>query len=75
MGFPGGSNGKETACNMGDLALIPGWKRSSGEDNSNQLQYSCLERPEEPCGQRSLVSYSPWSCEELDKTERLTHIS
>ena len=41
--FPGGSDGKESACNMGDLSLIPGSERSPGEGNGNLLQYSCLE--------------------------------
>ena len=41
--FPGGLAGKESACNAGDLVLIPGWGRSSGERNGNSLQYSCLE--------------------------------
>ena len=38
-----GSDGKETACSAGDLSLIPGMGRSSGEGNGNPLQYSCLE--------------------------------
>ena len=42
-GFPGGSDGKESACNSGDLGLIPGLGRSRGEGNGNPLQYSCLE--------------------------------
>ena len=41
-GFPGGSDGKESACNMGDLGLIPGLGRFPGEGNANPLQYSCL---------------------------------
>ena len=41
--FPGGSDGKESACNAGDLGSIPGWGRSPGEGNGNPLQYSCLE--------------------------------
>ena len=41
--FPGGSVGKESACNVEDLGLIPGWGRSPGEGNGNPLQYSCLE--------------------------------
>ena len=44
-GFPGGSDGKESAYNAGDLGLIPGWGRSSEEGNGNPLQYSCLENP------------------------------
>ena len=43
MGFPDGSDGKASACNVGDLGLIPGSGRSPGEGNDNSLQYSCLE--------------------------------
>ena len=42
-GFPGGSNGKKSACNAGDLSFIPGSGRLPGEGNGNPLQYSCLE--------------------------------
>ena len=45
MDFPGGSDGKVSAYNVGDLGLIPGLGRSSGEGNGNSLQYSCLENP------------------------------
>ena len=45
MGFPGGSEVKASACNAGDLSLIPGLGRSPGEGNGNPLQYSCLENP------------------------------
>ena len=45
MGSPGGSEGKESACNAGDLGLIPGSARSPGKGNGNPLQYSCLENP------------------------------
>ena len=45
MGFPSGSDGKETACNVGDLGLIPGSGISPGEGNDNPLQYPCLENP------------------------------
>ena len=41
--FPGGSNGKESACNAGDTGSIPGLGKSSGEGNGYPLQYSCLE--------------------------------
>ena len=44
-GFPGGSDGKEYACNVGDPGLIPGSGRSPGEGNGNPLLYSCLENP------------------------------
>ena len=43
LGFPGGSDSKESACNAGDLDLIPGSGRSLGEENGYPLQYSCLE--------------------------------
>ena len=48
---PGGSAGKETACNAGDLGLIPGLGRSPGEGNSYPLQHSDLENPMD-CTQR-----------------------
>ena len=41
--FPGGSDGKESACNVGDPSLIPGSGRSPGEGNGKALKYSCLE--------------------------------
>ena len=43
--FCGGSDGKESACNAGDLGSIPGSGRSPGVGNGNPLQYSCLENP------------------------------
>ena len=43
LGFPGGSDGKESACNAGDSGSIPGLGKSPGEGNDNLLQYSCLE--------------------------------
>ena len=45
LGFPGGSDGKASACNAGDQGLIPGSGRSPGEGNGNPLQHSCLENP------------------------------
>ena len=45
MGFPGSSEGKASACNAGDLGLIPGSGRYPGEGNDNPLWYSCLENP------------------------------
>ena len=66
MGFPGGSDGKEPACNTGDLCLIPGLGRSPGGGPGYPLQDSCLENPH---GQRSLVGYSPWGRKESDTTE------
>ena len=43
LGFPSGSNGKESSYNAGDLGLIPGSGRYPGEGHDNPLQYSCLE--------------------------------
>ena len=43
MGFPGSSDGEESACNAGGLGLIPGLGGSSGEGNGSPFQYSCLE--------------------------------
>ena len=43
MGFPGGSDSKESAYNVGPPGSIPGWERSHGERNGYPLQYSCLE--------------------------------
>ena len=45
LGFPGGSDGKESACNSGDPGSIPGSGRSPEEGNGNPLQYSCLGNP------------------------------
>ena len=45
QGFPGGLEGKASACNAGDRGSIPGSGRSPGEGNGNPLQYSCLENP------------------------------
>ena len=55
MGFPGGSDGKEFACNVGDLGSIPGPGQSLGGGHSNPLQYSGLENSHR---QRSLAGYS-----------------
>ena len=47
MIFPGGLESKESACNTGDLGLIPESGRPPGERNGNPLQYSCLENPKD----------------------------
>ena len=54
MGFPGGSDGKESDCSAGDSSLIPGSRGFPGKRNGYPLQYSCLENSH---GQRSLVVY------------------
>ena len=63
MGFPGGSDGKESACDAGDIDLIP-WRK--------EWLPTPVFLPGESHGQRSLVGYSPWGCKESDVTERLT---
>ena len=68
-GFPRGSYGKESTCNVGDLGLIPGLGRSPGEEKDYPLQYSGLENSKE----RGLAGYSPWGCKESDMTEQLSH--
>ena len=55
MGFPGGSNGKEFACNAGDLGSVPGLQRSPGEGNGHPLQYSCLEKSMERGAWQAIV--------------------
>ena len=57
LGFCGGSAGKESALNAGDLSSIPGLERSPGEGKGYPLQYSGLD---------------PWSCKESDTTKRLS---
>ena len=71
MAFPGGSDDKESACNVGDLGSIPVLGRSPGGVHDNPLQYSCLENPH---GQKSLVGYSPCGGTELDTSEQLSTI-
>ena len=67
--FSGGSDAKESTCNVGDLGSNPGSGRSPGEGNGNPLQYSCLQNPH---GQRSLAGYHPWDRKESNTTEPLT---
>ena len=54
-GLPGGSDSKESACDAGDLGLIPGSGRYPGEGNGNPLQYSCLEKSTERGDRWSIV--------------------
>ena len=54
--FPGGSDGKASACNAGDPGSVPGSGRSPGEGYGNPLQFL----PGKSHGQRSLADYSPW---------------
>ena len=66
VSFPGGSNGKESACMVGVGGSIPGSGRFPGEGNSTSLEYFL---PGEFHGQRSLVGYSPWDHKESDTSE------
>ena len=67
-GFPGGSEVKAFACNVGDLGSIPGSGISAGEGNGNPTP---VLLPGESHGRRSLVGCSPWGHRESDTTERL----
>ena len=69
LGFPGASEGKESACNAGAWGLIPGsgqfpWRR--------EWLLTPVFLPGESHGQRSLVGYSPWGRKKLDMIEQLT---
>ena len=65
LGFPCGSAGKESACNAGDLGLIPGLGRCPGEENTYPLQYSSLENSMD----------CTWSRKESNTTEQLSVFS
>ena len=66
QGFPGGSDGKESACNVGDPGLTHGSGRFPGEGNGNPLQHTCLKNP---YGQKNQAGCSPQGCKESDMTE------
>ena len=67
MGFPGGSDGKEYACNAGDPGSIPRSGRSPGEENGYPLQYSCLENSMDTGAWKSVVIHGV--NKELNMTE------
>ena len=67
MGFPGGSDGKESASHAEDLGSIPGLGRSPAGGNG-PLQYSCLRSPMD----RGAWWATAWGVKELDTTEQLT---
>ena len=68
MGFPGGSDGKDSTCNARDLGLIPGLGRSPGEENGYPLQYSCLENSMD-----RVWRATAYEVQESDMTERATN--
>ena len=65
LDFPGGSDGKASVYNAGDLGSIPGSGRFPGEGNGNPIQYSCLENPMDG------GAWCPWGHKESDMTKRL----
>ena len=65
-GFPGGSEGKASAWNVGDLGSFPGSGRSPGEGN---WQPTPVLLPGKSHGWRSVIGYSPWGHKESDMTE------
>ena len=69
LDFPGGSDGKTSVCNAGDLGSIPGLRRSPGEGNSNPLQHSCLGKPMDKGAWWAIVH---GVTKESDMTELLT---
>ncbi|CAI9173503.1 unnamed protein product [Rangifer tarandus platyrhynchus] len=70
-GFPGGSDGQESACKVGDLAYIAGSGRPPGGRHGNPLQYSCLENPMDRAAWWATVHGGH---KELDMTERLSTV-
>ena len=67
-GLPGGSDGKESACNVGDLVWSLGWE----DPLEKEWLPTPVSLPRESHGQRSLAGYSPWGRKVLDLTEWLT---
>ena len=74
-GFSGGSDGQESACNAGDLGLIPGFDPWVVRKISWRREWlpTPVFLPGEFHGQRNLAGYSPWGHKELDMTKRHTH--
>ena len=71
-GFPGGSDSKVSACNVGDQGSIPGSERSPEEGSGNPLQYSCLENPMD---RGAMVDYSPWVTKNRTRLSDFTSLS
>ena len=70
--FPGGSDGKESACDAGDPASVPGSGRSPGEGNGYPLQYACLENSN---NRRMWWATAHGVTEELDMSEQLSTLA
>ena len=68
MDFLGGSDGKASVYNAGDLGSMPGSGGFPGEGNDNPLQYSCLENPMDG------GAWCPWGCKESDMTATSLHL-
>jgi len=71
-GFPGDSDGKESACNAGDLGSTPGFEKIPGEENGNPLQYSCLENSTDRGGWRAIAHWVAKSRTQLTNTFTFT---
>ena len=71
MGFPHGSNSKESASNDRDLGSIPGLGRSPGEGHGNPFHYSCLENLMDRGAWQAI--YSPWGPKESDRIDATMH--
>ena len=69
MCFPGGSDGKQSTCNAGDLGSVPGLGRYHGEGNGYPLQYSCLENSMD---RRAWQAKPAHGVTELDTTEQIS---
>ena len=67
--FPGGSDGKESSCNVEDLGLIPGLGRSPRDGNGNPLQYSGLENSMDRGVWRATIHGVAWGHKELETNE------
>ena len=70
--FAGGSDGKESMCNAGDVGSMPRSGRSSGAGNGYPILNTPVSLPGESHGRRNLVSYSPWGHRESDTAQQLT---
>ena len=77
MGFPGGSDSKESACNAGDLGSVPGLGRVLTQGRVWEWIFTPVFLPGESHGQRGVEGYIPQGCKESGMTERLTlsHLS